>query len=332
MNRFVWCDLSTFHLAECQAFYKQLFGWTYSEGDYTFAYQNNTPAAGLFIMPEFLQKINMPSFWMSYIAVDDLDQTVARARQHDNVIIEIEPTDFDSESQIALIRDPSGAGFTAYQGTSLNGRDELGRHGRMMWNIHHVENIETIREFYDDVFNWTIRPQQNIHEVVHQDGDVIAHIEVLDDSARGHKQYWMPIFVVDDLDVTCRTCQKIGGRVVASLESQRMLADSQGGHFLIQEAPEKHISMPVSTPAPKIRQGWKAGLGLVAVWIAVIYDLWWVWGLLFLFWLLPDLRRQETHFMERLTARDQPILYWLVMVSWGFLSLYLLSGLLMTEP
>lgn len=239
-NTFTWFDLSTFNVEQCKQFYHQLFDWDYSPEqnaageEYHIAHQGSTAVAGIYEMPDFFKKINMPSFWMSYIRVEDIVATVEKARVIEGVKVEIEPTAFSQDSQIALVRDPSGAGFTFYEGKDLRGRFASG-HGKPVWTVHHVSDIHLIESFYKTALDWSFREIENgVYEVVHDSGDVIAHVEVLPESIKGDKQYWMPIFAVDDVTVSVQTAKKLGGKVLMELSDGRvMCADDQGGSFLL---------------------------------------------------------------------------------------------------
>ena len=80
---FTWIDLSTFDVPATKKFYGTCFGWEYSEDEsgYVNGARSGTPCAGLYEMPEFFQKINMPSFWMTYISVTGIDSVVAKAKE-----------------------------------------------------------------------------------------------------------------------------------------------------------------------------------------------------------------------------------------------------------
>lgn len=157
-NHFIWTDLSTFDVATAQADYAALFGWRYDQtfdqsisDSYHMAMQGDAPAAGLFQMPEFFQKIKMPSFWMSYVHVENLEDTLAQARQFDGAIVEIEPTAFDGESRIALLRDPAGAGFTLYEGPEMGGAADV------CDRIWHGGDVTQVRAFYETLFGWVVQ-------------------------------------------------------------------------------------------------------------------------------------------------------------------------------
>ena len=66
---------------------------------------------------------------------------------------------------------------------------------------------------------------------------------------------------------------------------------------------------------------WRTGIGLIVVWIAAILNWQWMWGFLFLLWIIPDLFTGITYFMEPISKKDNPILYWLILISWVILSI-----------
>ena len=70
---------------------------------------------------------------------------------------------------------------------------------------------------------------------------------------------------------------------------------------------------------------WKAILGLATVYVALITNLWSLWGLVVLLWILPDLRRGSTHFLEVVNRQDNPILFWTMMLTWIALAVYMIA-------
>ena len=89
-NRFVWADLSTFNIEQAKDFYLHCFGWQYADATrgYQISETNQLATAGLYPMPEQFVTMGMPSFWMSYIQVEDIEQVVDKAKAH-GAIIEI---------------------------------------------------------------------------------------------------------------------------------------------------------------------------------------------------------------------------------------------------
>lgn len=245
-SEFIWCDLSTFDIARAKVFYKNVFGWTenssssFVDSDYTFHFSGAEEAAGIFTMPQILQNIGMPSFWMSYVQVaalsDSLDYAIKLGAK-----CEIEPTSFDSNSRYALIRDPSGAGFTLYEGPHLQGRSL--NHGRMSWNELHVPKLEQIEEFYCGLLGWNIvrDPQSSDrHTVKSPNGVPIASILEIDESIKGPKNYWAIYFSVHNIDVAINRIIACGGDIVVSPNESdgdfALVVDDQGAAFCVAES------------------------------------------------------------------------------------------------
>ena len=247
-SNFVWCDLSTFDIRTALDFYTKVFRWNYRETSnatmdeaYHVAYQGNSAVSAIFVMPEYLQKINMPSFWMSYISVENIEEVVQNAEEN-GAIIEIKPTSFDEKSRIALIRDPSGAGFTAYEGKDLKGKSASG-HGRMIWNVLHVNDLNLVEKFYKDVFGFKFvrEPGSDYrYEIYNSAEELIAHAEILSDDIKGDKQYWMPIFEVDEMKKFSSDIESFGGSAAFMDENYQyaIFTDTQGASFMVSEKGE----------------------------------------------------------------------------------------------
>ena len=247
-SEFIWCDLSTFDLAKAVAFYKNLFGWTTHtlkgstrDEDYTLFYAGMRSSAGIFTMSAFFQSIGMPSFWMSYVRVEDLDASLDRAVGL-GAKCEIEPTAFDARSRFALIRDPSGAGFTLYEGPDLKGRDARGRPGCMVWNELHIPSLDRVASFYRDLFDWDIAPDPSStgrHTIHSSRGTPIASILELDEAIKGPKNYWAVYFAVRDISAALRRIRAGGGSVLAEPATMgagfALAADDQGAAFCLSD-------------------------------------------------------------------------------------------------
>ena len=145
---FIWADLSSYRPDVTRPFYSQLFEWKFD--DYA-AHVGKSPTAGLFQMPQKFMDMGMPSFWMSYIAVDDVAQVVKTANEMGGKI-ELGPAEFEGGGQYALIRDPLGARFTVYSGSALDGA-ATGVNARLGHTLI-VSNAKAVMPFYSALFDW----------------------------------------------------------------------------------------------------------------------------------------------------------------------------------
>ena len=334
--------LSTFDLGATKDFYAKVFGWQYHDEDgYQFAYTGNKQSAGIYIMPEKFQQMGMPSFWMSYISVTNIHDVVAQAKQMGGKV-EIEPTDFGEQGQIALIRDPSGAGFTVWNGPDFDGKDGDGTHGRMVWNELYVSDASLVLDFYRTVFGWSFTVDRAYdgerYDIRNGDGIQIAVLEVMPNEIKGKEEFWAPYFAVTDLAATLALIAQEGGQVLDKIASDSgnlaLVMDPQKATFALMEnqttarSSGKETRMEKSSPT--VSDGsisgfkWRALLALVLIYIAVLFDLQWVWGLLFLSWLIPDIISGEIHLVEQVRRDRNPIVYWLTIGTWFWMSVYLL--------
>ena len=72
---------------------------------------------------------------------------------------------------------------------------------------------------------------------------------------------------------------------------------------------------------------WRTIIALVLMYITILMDWQWAWGILFLIWVIPDLFSGITYFIEPIEKREHPILYWAIVISWILMSAYSLSTL-----
>lgn len=328
---FVWADLSAFDLEQAQAFYAALFGWRYDEtSDYTFAHIGATPTAGLFTMPQKFQQMGLPSFWMSYIAVSDIVQVVEKARAA-GAIIEVEPTTFDGGGQIALIRDTAGAGFTVWTGDS-NSKSAGRTHGHMVHNELHVSNASTVIPFYESVFGWSFVPvSDSRYDIKNEAGRIIAALEQIPNEIKGKFEYWAVYFAVKDMTKSIETVKSRGGTLITMQKTPMgrvaQLQDPDGAMFMFME----------TGSSSGMGGGWwstfklRTLVALVIIYVAVVLNLNWAWGLLFLMWLILDVRSGHTYLVEPIYRQTNPVIYWFIIISWIWMSIYMLLGIFTGE-
>src|SRR6184192_4095337 len=123
---FCWPELSTTDQNGAKKFYSTLFGWTFNDTPigpnevYTTLQLGGRAAAALYNMRPEMRAQGIPPHWMSYVAVEDADQTAARARQLGGTII-VQPFDVMELGRMAVIQDPTGAPFALWQAKKHQG-------------------------------------------------------------------------------------------------------------------------------------------------------------------------------------------------------------------
>lgn len=112
-GHFYWNELMTRDAERVKDFYGQSIGWTFEamamDGGQTYwvAKRGDAPVGGIFTMsgPDFE---GVPEHWLPYLAVDDIDAAVDKARTAGGTIVR-PPWDVPGVGRIAMIREPGGA-------------------------------------------------------------------------------------------------------------------------------------------------------------------------------------------------------------------------------
>ena len=111
-GHFHWNELMTKDPAGARKFYEDALGWTFNEmpmenGTYHIAMDGETPICGIMDM-EGVSPPGVPPHWFAYIAVDDIDARVEKARAGGANVMK-EPFDIEGIGRIAIIVQPDGA-------------------------------------------------------------------------------------------------------------------------------------------------------------------------------------------------------------------------------
>ncbi|MEL7424006.1 MAG: VOC family protein [Bacteroidota bacterium] len=322
-NNFVFTDLSTYNLEVAKSFYGELLDWHYMSDDsgYLMATFGNKEVSGLYETPQRFKDMKMPSFWMSYIQVDSVDDTVRKAKELGGIV---ELVDKEQPiGKVALIRDTLGAGFTVYEGDLLNARF-ANEPNALVWNELFVSSFATVKPFYEGIFNWSFAAAEDQRYLIQNTRqEKIGAIQEVGNDVKGKKEYWGVFFGVEDIPATKAKALANGGTLVYEDGTITALADPFGAFFHLVPLADGSVSGSLesaSTTPGNIR--WKAMLGLALIAISVLTSWTWIWGVFFTLWVMADLRSGYTHLFEPISREEHPALYWLIVVIWGVLGLY----------
>ena len=110
---FGWNELVTDDTEACESFFTALMGWTTDTnqmeegGVYTFFKQGDRQVGGMMSMQDLGLK-DVPSHWMAYLTVEDVDASCAKCGELGGKIV-MQPMDVPGIGRFAIVTDPSGA-------------------------------------------------------------------------------------------------------------------------------------------------------------------------------------------------------------------------------
>jgi len=118
-NSLGWTQLNAKDTAKAKAFYTALIGWKaqddpmgpeFGGGHYTTFMKSDGPAGGMMAMPPMPGSEHIPSHWLPYFAVSDVDAMSAKAGSLGGKT-HVPPTDIPDVGRFSVLADPQGAAF-----------------------------------------------------------------------------------------------------------------------------------------------------------------------------------------------------------------------------
>jgi predicted enzyme related to lactoylglutathione lyase len=248
-----WIEYSSADQPASKEFYSQLFGWDYDDqpmtddqgvslGTYSLALVQGDKVAGLgpVMVP------GQPASWGVYLAADDVDATVEKARLAGGQV-QVEPMDVPDQGRMAWIQDPAGASIGLWQDKGFAGSVRASEPGTNAWNELTVADPVATAQFYADVLGLQpeqveMGPDNPPYLTFNVDGRAVAGSMRLDGDMQPH---WNVYFNVDDVDATVARAEQLGASVVApafDVPGQGRfgyLRDPQGATFNVMQNPSE---------------------------------------------------------------------------------------------
>jgi predicted enzyme related to lactoylglutathione lyase len=241
-----WVELAgipDFDAAE--AFYRDLLGWEIPEqensaqlGGYRRAKLNGRDVAGA----SPVMQDGQPCEWNTYVSVEDADATVAKVRDAGGGVM-VEPMDVMSMGKMAIFTDPTGAAFGIWEPGTFVGAELVNEDGTFGWNELGTRDVPAAREFYGQVFGWTVEEQEMPGMgtyYVWKDGEHVrgGMADITGMAPPEAPASWLVYFTVPDADAATETTKAAGGQLLngpvdISVGRLAILMDPQGAMFAV---------------------------------------------------------------------------------------------------
>lgn len=246
---FCWSELCTHNWQQGKEFYTALFGWGVDDQPigpdmfYTMLQKEGADIAAMYQMEAARIELDLPSHWLSYVAVEDVDVVTAKAEALGARLIH-GPHAVGDAGKMALFEEPQGAVFAIWQGMAHPGARKLHESGTVCWTELATKNAEQSRAFYSQLFDWQ-------SEVEDMEGMLYTQFKIGSDPVAGMLEmneewgdipaHWMTYFAVDDCDAMAEQATHLGGIVCVPPTSIKnvgrfsVITDPQGAVFSIIE-------------------------------------------------------------------------------------------------
>jgi predicted enzyme related to lactoylglutathione lyase len=238
-----WVDLGSPDVEASKRFYSEVFGWEPdtipdpNAGGYTMLKSGGKAVAGM--GPLMME--GQPPAWTTYVYVDDLDATAAKAQEAGGTAL-VPPMDVMGVGRMAVFMDPTGAVFSAWQPQQHYGADTYNEPVALTWNELASRDVETSKAFYGKVFGWDGKTNEwgpTTYTEFSAGGKVVAGMREMGPMDPAEvPPHWLAYFAVEDCDATVEKATKAGATVLSppmTIPAGRfaVVADPQGAVFAV---------------------------------------------------------------------------------------------------
>ena len=241
---FCWTDLTTTDQPAAKAFYCSLFAWEAEdmpagEGvSYSMMRLGGKDVAAISPQPQMQRDAGVPPLWNSYVSVLDADAAVERAKELGGTA-HTPAFDVLQAGRMAVIQDPQGAYFMAWQPREHFGATLVNAPGALVWNELASPDLEGSAAFYSGLFGWTVAPFESSPEpyLSIKNGDA-NNGGMREPSAPGGPPHWLVYFGAQDIDAAIAKVDELGGTMIAGpidiqIAKIAIARDPQGAIFAL---------------------------------------------------------------------------------------------------
>ena len=249
---FSWPELATTDQKAGVAFYRALFGWDVSESPigptevYSTLQMRGKPVAAAYTMRAEERQGGAPPHWNAYVTVTNTNQTVQKAESLGAKVF-APPFDVMDYGRMAVLQDPTGAVFQVWQPNTHIGAEILNEAGALCWTELSTRDTAAAETFYTKLFGWTPKHSPVGSPMPYTEFSVggtpgIGMMPMPEQVPAFVPSYWMPYFMVADVEASASKAKELGGRVIVGPQT---IAD--GGRFAVVNDPQGAV-FAVFTP------------------------------------------------------------------------------------
>ncbi len=254
-----WVDTLGPNPARLTEFYGAIFGWDFagpgampgdgSPGEYHVARLRGRDVAGVGSLPAGAPSGS--SGWNTYVRVGSADRAAEDAQAAGGAVV-AEPFDAPPAGRMAVLADPQGAAFCAWEAGDREGAQLVNEPGAWSMSFLSARDAGAAASYYGELFGWRAEafefgdltgflfrlpgfvggePEQPVPR------DVVATMMPADDGAEAH---WGVDFWIADTDAAAAKAEELGGGVIVAPHDNpafraAVLADPNGARFGVSQ-------------------------------------------------------------------------------------------------
>ncbi len=246
---FAWVELSTTDQNGGVAFYRSLFGWDVNEmpmgpGEtYSMFKMRDRDVGAAYTMRPEEKQAGAPPHWNMYVAVENADATVEKAKELGAGVL-APAFDVMDAGRMAVLQDPAGAVFSIWQPKTHLGVQITNEPGSLCWSETTTRDTKKAEAFYTKLFGWTAKhsapsSQMEYTEFSAGERSSIGMMPMPKEVPPFVPSYWMPYFQVTACDASVAKAKSLGAKLmvgphdIADTGRFAILNDPQGAMFAV---------------------------------------------------------------------------------------------------
>ncbi|HEV2372449.1 MAG TPA: VOC family protein [Streptosporangiaceae bacterium] len=241
-----WVDLQTSDPEAAKVFYGEMFDWDFDDQPmpdgptYSMATVDGHHIAAIAPQPPDMKTAGAPAMWNTYLAVDSVDDAVAKVAAAGGQVA-MPPMDVMDAGRMAYVMDPSGAGVCLWQANTHIGASLVNEPGTVIWN-ELITTDPSAPAFYERVVGLTTSTMDmgggDEYTLFHA-GDAQVGGSTAP-QAPGIPNHWHVYFAVEDVDEAAAKAAKLGGAVITEpfdtpVGRMATICDPQGATFTVMQ-------------------------------------------------------------------------------------------------
>ena len=247
-----WVDLSTADEAGALEFYLRLFGWEDEPNDagdgmvYHMQKLGDDYTSAIAAQRPDEAAMGVPSHWVTYLAVDDVDATAGRVTSAGGQLV-VEPFDVMESGRMAVVADPTGGFVSLWQAREHIGAGVQHEAGSLTWSELITDDPAAAAAFLESLLGVGVRESSEAGDstylLLEVGGRPVAGVMQKTAEMGDVPSMWSTYFEVSDVEEALAQVESLGGRAVTPVmeEAQMRFAiaeDPQGAVFgLMTTAP-----------------------------------------------------------------------------------------------